>query len=286
MGLFGDLFDSARENMERKRQAESWYRQAKEIVQSANRKYESEQSKTSSLMYETRAAITEHMIFRKNIAKELDSDIVPTMDRFDQFDIDKKAIGSIGKDLGSISRSSEVFMQKTAAFSDTSSFYGNIIGRAPSIKDFFISDEDYYEARSAYEDAKRYRETIRFEQQKLSACRDHLREIKSCMNNEERELNALMGKLRKMSKELNQNMQKSRFTADEIAYLKGIQKISKSIIRLLSTDVADFGDIIWVGSKYKEVLKNIQTINESVPVAPSISDHSAIEKLLRLPVEA
>ena len=47
------------------------------------------------LMYETRAAITEHMIFRKNIAKELDSDIVPTMDRFDQFDIDKKAIGSM-----------------------------------------------------------------------------------------------------------------------------------------------------------------------------------------------
>ena len=45
MGLFGDLFDSARENMERKRQAESWYRQAKEIVQSANRKYESEQNK-------------------------------------------------------------------------------------------------------------------------------------------------------------------------------------------------------------------------------------------------
>lgn len=110
MGLFGDLFDSARENMERKRQAESWYRQAKEIVQSANRKYESEQSKTSSLMYETRAAITEHMVFRKNIAKELDSDIVSTMDRFDQFDIDKKAIGSIGKDLGSTSRSSEVFM--------------------------------------------------------------------------------------------------------------------------------------------------------------------------------
>lgn len=100
------------------------------------------------------------------------------------------------------------------------------------------------------------------------------------MNNEERELNALMGKLRKMSKELNQNMQKSRFTTDEIAYLKGIQKISKSIIRLLSIDVADFGDIIWVGSKYKEVLKNIQTINESVPVVLFIFDHSVIEKLL------
>lgn len=71
--------------------------------------------------------------------------------------------------------------------------------------------------------------------------------------------------------------QKSWFTTDEIAYLKGTQKISKSIIRLLSTDVADFRDIIWVGSKYKEVLKNIQTINESVPVVPFIFDHSVIE---------
>lgn len=119
-------------------------------------------------------------------------------------------------------------------------------------------------------DAKMFKEHMKMERDKLYAYKEKMVEIRSFISSEESEINTLMDKLRKMQSELESAMKKPSFSSAEAEYFKGIQKISESIISLLSTEFLEDG--FSISKKYQKAFSEIERINQEIPYSPLISD--------------
>lgn len=272
------IIDDLRRSAERKQRAKRYISDAKRIVEEANERYQREYNKISSKAYDLEYTLRDHTEHKVKLAKKLAGDIKVTLTRFENFNIDKKTIqapsfssfGNLGSNLGNMP-------------SLTSNFSGvmnplSII----TIFDFFISDEDYYEAKSKYEEAKNYKQQLIYKREELYLYRDKMNEILSFIRSERTELDTLFGKLDKMNGELRTSMEKQLFTASEAEYLKGIHGICELISKLLTTEF--LGDRFSITSRYQTAFSEIKKINNALPSSPHISDDqtlSAIKDMLK-----
>ena len=150
----------------------------------------------------------------------------------------------------------------------------------PSLLDMFISDEDYYEARRQRDEARHFKALMKLEKAKLYGYKDQMSLIRNFISNEKRELEVLVGKVRKLSSELKEGMNKSKFTIDEATHLKALHKITEQIVDLLSTDF--LGDNFKINAQYKKNFEGIKEINNLIPSSPDINDATVGDALKRV----
>lgn len=269
MNIF-DWFDDARENIEKSKQAKEYIKRAKELVKEGDDIYNRAYSNVMSYASETEYRLHQHMNYKKDVAKELGSDIGGTLREFKKFNIDSKTI------------TAPSIQESNVGLSDFKSCVSSCMPRmdVPSIFDMFISDEDYYEARRQRDEAKMYKEDMKMERDKLNNYKERMSEIRSFINSEKSELDSLMGKLKKMTQELKNGMQKSSFSMEEAEYLKGIHKIAEAIVNLLSTEFLSDG--FSINQRYQKAFAGVKNINQNLPYAPSISDVNTISAIKRI----
>lgn len=267
MGIF-DLFDDLKENMEKSKKAKEYIRRANELVKEGDELYERAYDKVISYASETEYRLYQHMNYKKNLVKELGSNVDETLKEFKKFNIDSKTI-----DAPSIQESNVGLNCFKAA---TSSCFESKI-YVPSIFDMFISDVDYYEAKSQLDEAKRYKEEMRMERDRLNSYKEKMSEIRSFICSEKNELDSLMRKLKSITEELKSSMQKNSFSMEETEYLKGIHKIAECIVNLLSTEFLNDG--FSINQRYKKAFEGVKSINQNLPYAPSISDANTLSAI-------
>lgn len=268
MGLF-DLFSDVKDNMDKSRQAREYLQRAKELVQEADDIYDRAYSRVSSYASETEYKLSKHNDYKNKIAKELGSTVETSLKSFSNFNIDSKIISvpDIKTDVSGINFGSMVSC--CMPHIDT-----------PSIFDMFISDDDYYEAKRQRDEAKRYKEEMKLERDKLNNYKEKMSEIQLFIDSERTELDSLMGKITKMTSELNVAMQKNSFTKQEANYLKGTHKIAEYVANLLSTEF--LGDSFSISQRYKKAFDGIKTLNQNLPYSPSISDSTTADAIKRI----
>lgn len=277
MGFF-DFGREIKEKADRSRQAREYLSMAKDYIRQGDEIYEKAYNKVSSYASETEYELRKHSDYKKNIAKELGSNVGNTLKSFSNFNIDSKVfsapaiqnIQSSSMDLGSSFKSA---VSSCMPNTDMHSQFGSIL-------DMFISDDDYYEAKHQKDEAKRYKEHMKMERDKLNNYKEQMSEIRSFISAEKNELDSLMGKVRKMTSELQAGMQKSNFSQEEADYLKGMHKITECIVTLLSTQFIN--DSLSITQKYQQVFSGVKTINQNLPYAPSINDQTTLDAIKRI----
>lgn len=272
MGLF-DIFSDAKDSMDRSRQAREYLSQAKQYVREGEEIYNRAYHKVSSYAAETEYKLREHTEYKKRIAKDLGSNIGNTLRNFSQFDIDSKTISTppiqniqvSGGDLSVFSSAVSSCMPQI---------------EIPSIFDMFISDDDYYEARRQRDEAKQYKQQMKYEREKLNNYKEKMSEIRSFITSERNELDSLMDKIKKMTNELEAGMKKNNFSKEEAEYLKGIHKITEYVAKLLSTQFLN--DTFSITEKYQKAFDGVKNINQNLPYAPSVSDTTTRDAIRRI----
>lgn len=265
MGFF-DFLSEQKEKADRQADAREYLRLAREFVKEGERIYDESYNKTMNAVSDTRYKLEQHKSFKDSIVRDLGGSISATLNNFKNFSIDSKISAP---NISSLNNSS---FGLSGFNSVASSCFPNSIS-IPTI----FSDIDYYEAKSQKEEARRYREQMRAEREKMRTYCSKLSEIRSFIDVEKRELQVLVDKLKSMTNELKSAMNKSSFTPEEAQYLKGIHKISESIVALLSTEFLT--DSLDINQKYKQLFDGIKSINSSLPSAPSISSATTLSSV-------
>lgn len=275
MGLF-DLFSDVKDNMDRSKEAREFLRQAKELTKEGEAIYDRAYDKVSSYASETEYKLRRHMDYKKTIAKELNSgSIAVTLRDFKQFNIDKKIISMPTIKDVTIKESNVGLGGLSHAVSSL-----DVRAELPSILDMFISDDDYYEARRAKDEAKRFKERMKMEREELYSCKEKMAEICSFIIEEKDELDALMNKIKKITSELEDAMKQNSFTEQQAIYLKSIHQIAECVAALLSEDF--LSDTLNIKQRYMNIFNEIKNINQNLPYAPSISDSVTLAQLKRI----
>ena len=272
MGLF-DFFNETKESIDRGRQAREYISQAKDYIRSGEEIYEKAYDKVTAYASETEYELRKHSEYKKKLAQELGSSVGNILKNFSQFNIDSKII------------TAPTIQNSAVSSTDISIFQASISScmprlDIPSIFDMFISDDDYREAKRQRDEAKRYRERMKTERERLYNYKEKMSEIRSFISSEKSELDSLMEKVKKMTRELQTGMQKSSFTKEEADYLKGIHKITEYMVTLLSTEFLN--DSFFITQKYQSLFEGIKNINRNLPYAPSISDTNTLAVLRSL----
>jgi hypothetical protein len=275
MGLF-DLFNDAKDNMDKRRQAQEYLQRARELVREGNEIYETAYEKVSAYAFETQLRIQKHTNYKNEIAKELGGNIGTTLQKFQDFNIDKKTI-----ETPMAITTPSLYESKTGE-SMFASAVTDCLPRIemPSIFNMFISEDDYYAARNQRDEAKLYKERMRMEREKLNAYKEKMGEIRSFMDSEKNVLSSLMSKLRGMTDELSNSMQQDSFTTEKANYLKGIHAIAGKIVTLLSTQFLT--ESFNINQGYREIFEAIEEVDQNLPSVPSITDANTAATLKRI----
>ena len=258
MGLF-DLFEDAKENVEKAQRAREYRQRAKELVREAEDIYERAYDRTMKVVCKVENELKQHINFKEGIGKELKSDVNIVVSKFKAFDIDSK-----------IERMNDKMEQGFSMNRFQSALDNCIImnPQIPSKLDSFFNTEDYYEAKRQRDEARRYKEQMKAEREKLYSYKDRIEAISEFLKNEKYELDILMKKIRTMTEELKDGMNKEQFSEEEAQYLKGIQKITESIMELLSTDF--LSNDFRINEVYMDSYEKIKKINMNLPDSPNL----------------
>lgn len=240
--------------------------------------YERAYTKVTSSAIDTEYKLRQHMEYKKKLANELGEDVDTTLKEFQTFHIDAKTIAPAEIQNFSVPQIQE-------SLTGLSSFKSAVSGcmphlDLPSILDLVNAENDYYEARRQRDEARSYKERMKWERDKLYDYREKMSEITSFIGAEKNELDSLMGKLRTMTGQLKSGMQKTSFSTEEAEYLKGIHKIAESVAALLSTEFLN--DAFSINPKYQEIYASIKNINQSLPSAHSITDPNTVAGIKRI----
>lgn len=276
MGLF-DIISGAKENYNKRSQAREYIQRAKELVNEGNNIYQQAYAKVSIFAHETEYKLRQHAEYKKKIAKEFGGTIGNTLSNFDKFNIDAKTIYSPTIAFENFSMQDSSFGLSVFSTSITSCIRPDI-----PFSNFYFSDEDYYAAKSQRDEARRFKERMKYEREALYAYRDKMSEIRSFIDMEKYELDSLMNKISKMVYELNRAMEKNSFTIEEAEYFKHVRVISGKVIELISTKF--LSDNFNIDQKYQTLFEEIKLINQNLPVAPSINDPRAFDFLKNIVV--
>lgn len=278
MGLF-DLFEDAKENMENAKKAREYIRQAKEYIEDGNRIYNNAYNKVESYANETKYRLQEHQRYKCSIAKELSNNISPIINDFKQFNIDSKIIKEFNIELNNKNNISINDINSGISLFTNNSIFGNTIN-IPSLSDLFISDEDYYEARRQRDEAKFFKQQMRYERERLYGYKEKMSIIRDFIRDEKYELDTLVNKVKSLSKQIEEAMKKRTFTSEEAKYLKGINAITEQITNMISSNF--LSENFNISSKYQQAYEEIKNINANISSSPSINDDSLCKYIISI----
>ena len=259
MGLF-DLFEDARDNVEKAQRAREYRQRAKELVREGEDLYERAFERTIRLARKVEEELKQHIAFKREIGNELECDVNSTLSQFAAFNIDSR-----------IERTTEIIVSDLGMKMFASATDNYIINpQIPSILDSFFSTEDYYEAKRQRDEARKYKEQMKLEKEKLYVYKDRMETISAFIKNERAELETLMKKVRLMTEKLKSCMSQEKFSTEEAQQLKGLQQITEGIVSLLSADflAKDFG----INQSYIDSYEKIKSINSNLPDTPDLSN--------------
>lgn len=281
--FFNDIIDKAQERkfnmeMERGRQealrddAKRCLESAKDTIRIAKDRYNSAYEEANAAAAQASNDMRNHVCYKESIAKELDESVSVRIREFRDFNIDSRTIPSFPK----------IKIPSSINIDSVENFTRGIVSPDPIslLLEGRSAEEEYRKAKEQLDAARRYKSSMDAETAKLEAYQSKMESLCDFISVEKEELDSLMKKLRKMSGELKAAMQKRNFTEDEANYLKGIQKISESIISLLKTEFLSEG--LSVSRRYQDAFSKIKSINQNIPTAPSITDGSTVSAIRKI----
>lgn len=261
------LFDSMKDNMERRQRTREYLKNAKEYINDGEELYQNAYEKVLKRADKTRDAIRKHVEYKKDISRRLGEEILPTIENFQVPDFTTKIDPPFidGKKAGlttfSNSFASAVCMNPVPI---------------PSIMDLFVSEEDYLEARNQRDEAKQFKQQMKYERERLYEYKDRMSMITSVISEEHNQIDALMEKLDTMTGKMKSFEKSGNHSTKEIEYMKAIKKISEAVCKLLSADFLN--DNLEISDHYKNIMEGIEQINCAIPSANNITD-SQIKKI-------
>ena len=270
------MFDGIRERIEREKRlrddAKRCLESAKDTIRIAKDRYNSAYEEANAAAAQASDDMRDHICYKESIAKELDESVSVRIREFRDFNIDSRTIPSFPKIKIPSSINIDSVENFTRGIVPPDPFSLSLEGRS--------AEEEYRKAKEQLDAARRYKSRMDSETAKLESYRDKMEQLCDFISAEKEELDSLMEKLRKMSGELKAAMQKRSFTESEANYLKGIQKISESIVSLLKTEFLSDG--LAVSRRYQDAFSKIKSINQNLPSAPSITDVSTVFAIRRI----
>ena len=277
MGLFdvlGGAVESAASNMERRKQTREYLKIAKEIVEEADGMYERAYNRALEDAYKTEKVLREHTYYKEKVAKELGEEILPKIKKINIPDI------CVQKPQAPYREGKKVGLDVNVFSHSVSSLVIQNPVPLPSVLDMFVSEEDYRAARNQKDEAKYYKQQLKYEREKLMEYRDAMGHLRECVSLEKRELDNLVSKLKYMLQEMKKLEGKSSVSEEEKTYFEGVQSISKAIAQLLSEEF--LGNNMELATAYKNILQDVEKINTSLPMMPSIKDTKSIHEVNEL----
>lgn len=271
MGLFdvfGGAVDSMTSNMERRKETREYLKIAKEIVKEADGMYERAYNRALEDAHKTEKVLREHMYYKQKVAKELGEEILPEIKKIDIPDVRVRIPQTPYLEGKKVGLDVDVFSNSVSAM-----VVQNPVP-LPSVLDMFVSEEDYRAARNQKDEAKYYKQQLKYEREKLMEYRDVMSHLRECVSLEKRELDSLVDKLKYMLQEMKKIEGKKTVSEDEKTYFEGIRSISKAIAHLLSEEF--LGDNMELATAYENILHDVERINTSLPMMPSIKDTKSI----------
>ena len=261
------LFDSMKDNMERRQRTREYLKSAKEYINDGEELYQNAYEKVLRRADKTRDAIRKHVEYKKDISRRLGEEILPTIENFQVPDFTTKIDPPFidGKKAG----------LTTFSNSFTSAVCMNPVP-IPSIMDLFVSEEDYLEARNQRDEAKQFKQQMKYERERLYEYKDRMSMITSAISEEHNQIDALMEKLDTMTDKMKSFEKSGNHSTKEIEYMKAIKKISEAVCKLLSADFLN--DNMEISDHYKNIMEGIEQINCAIPSANNITD-SQIKKI-------
>lgn len=171
--IFMGLFDSMKDNMERRQRTREYLKSAKEYINDGEELYQNAYEKVLRRADKTRDAIRKHVEYKKDISRRLGEKILPTIENFQVPDLTAKIDPPFidGKKAG----------LTTFSNSFASAVCMNPIP-IPSIMDLFVSEEDYLEARNQRDEAKQFKQQMKYERERLYEYKDRMSMITSAIS--------------------------------------------------------------------------------------------------------
>lgn len=251
------IFDSMKDNMERRQRTREYIKAAKEYIKDGEELYANAYEKVMRRAEKTNRVIEKHIDYKKKVAKTLGEDILPV--------INNVHIPNIAVDID------PPFIDgKKAGLTDFSVSFANCVSMnpvpIPSIMDIFVSEEDYWEARNQRDEAKAFKQQMKYERECLYAYRDKMSVIEGLIGEERQQIDDLLDKLDKITNK----MKSFKSTNEEIEYVRAMKKISEGICKLLTADFLK--ENLDISADYKNILEGIEQINCAIPNANSISE--------------
>lgn len=168
MGLF-DIFSGGgrnrrslsdiSDNWEKKKEAREYNARAREIIDDYINRYNDTYFNTMDYAYETQRRLEKHHDFKKQIVKKLQLNVKPVLEDFKKFDIDSKTIDINFEDMNTSKNLDISIFDVDRAFSRMNNLSFNSC--FPNLDDIFRdATEEYYQAKSNYNQAKLYKSQI------------------------------------------------------------------------------------------------------------------------------
>lgn len=260
-----DARDEAESRREEQKMRKEWardcIRHAKEYIQYGKERYDNAYSNLQSNIEKTSTQISHFNSYKQEVARKLDSDIKPTITRFQQFNVSSRI------EVPDITISSSHF-----DLSNIGPSVSSVTGMSrPSILDLFFDDDDYEEAKEKEREALEFRTEMIEKANELSNYSGRLREIRGVLETLESESDTLISRLEPIISRLNAAMTKSSFTQEEADALTNCCKIANFLVQEL--DKPCYDDDFKIKSRFKSSLEKIQSINNSLPTAPTTIDY-------------
>lgn len=272
MGLF-DLFDDAKESMEKKSKARGFLRDAKRYTEEGKNIYDNAYLKVFDYSMETNSRIKKHINYKKDIARELNKNIEVTINEASNLEY-KSSDYTLSSTSGAgieISNSSNIFSSAIQSCMPTGG------ADVPSILDMFISDEEYYDAMRQRDEAKHFKEMMKIEKQNLYVYKDRMSVIRDYIYEEKSQLDQLMDKLKTITTSIENHLRKEKISNCEVDYVKGINLIAVQIVEMLKSDF--LAENFAISNEYISNLEKIKVINNTLPSAPEIRNSETFDYL-------
>lgn len=241
------LFSKAKDNYDKRRDIAEFNYKAKEYIQEGQLAYEDAYADLVVACDEVRGKISDFVSYKQKMLNEINKAL-------SQLDSEYKDLHlSSSIDFPSWERSgiSVQPWEKLTSFDKIIDTW-----TAPSVRDFVsdVSVSEYYEAKSAMNQARTYKDMMKAKKQELRNARSAVKEIPYFIRDEKSKIEALMDKFRKTVEAVQKSLD-----SDKVESLK---EISELIANSLTTQFLDSN--YNVTSQYQAIHDKMGGLNQSL----------------------
>lgn len=277
MGLIDGITNAILEKQEKERDIEDNNSYARETIDDAENRLSNSKDYLEKSFYWLNDTIESHTELRKEISKQLASNVSPALTAFKKFEIDGKI------SCPSIS-SSSISIPSVSKFSH--SFSVSSVMREPRLPDIFDSGSlDRRLAKS--EENKRaaiaYSDKVNRLIEKSDAIQDQNDRIEKVLEEDGKILKSLVAKVNYICGELTNAMKSDSFTQEQADTLNGMYQIANQIISHIQTDCLTGSNSI--ASSFQSQHSALAALNREIPNKPDLKNTSELNSLLRRMIE-